>query len=163
AYASLVDRWDAADPGEGYTCFGGPSGRDARIIPIQLLGGWTPGSLGGDFPAGNGVLVRPGSRIVVQVHYNLDHTRPKPDRTALELQRAARLLPGEADRLRSGRPARARMPVRQHDSARRPLGRALLRRDVRREPLHRRAEALAPPGLEHALDLAVGVALRDLA
>jgi hypothetical protein len=76
AYASLVDHWDAAEPGEGYTCFGGPSGRDARIIPVQLLGGWTPGSLGGDFPAGNGILVRPGSRVVEQVHYNLQNTRP---------------------------------------------------------------------------------------
>lgn len=85
-YARVVDAWDDAEPGPGYTCFGGPSGREARLIPIQLLGGWTPGSLGGDFPAGTGINVVPGSRLVLQVHYNLEGARPRPDRTALELR-----------------------------------------------------------------------------
>jgi hypothetical protein len=58
--------WDAAEPGEA-TSASAARGRDARIIRSSSSSGWTPDSLGGDFPVGSGVLIRPGSRIVVQL------------------------------------------------------------------------------------------------
>ncbi|QSQ24390.1 hypothetical protein JY651_05355 [Pyxidicoccus parkwayensis] len=61
---------DAASPGPGYTCFGGPGGADASRA--KWLGAWAPGSLGQDFPAGTGLRIEPGSKVVLQVHYN-DH------------------------------------------------------------------------------------------
>jgi copper type II ascorbate-dependent monooxygenase-like protein len=83
---------DDADPSPGYTCFGGPGGN------VPTLGGWVPGSGGGDFPAGTGVPIDPGSKIILQVHYN----RPRDgasDQTSLQLklddsvQRQAFVLP----------------------------------------------------------------------
>jgi mono/diheme cytochrome c family protein len=93
--ASIVDGWDAADPGPGYRCYGGASAVGAETIPVRLLSGWAPGSAGGDFPAGTGIDVAPGSRLILQVHYNLRHAHliggPKPDRTALEFALADRV------------------------------------------------------------------------
>ena len=101
--ASMVDGWDAADPGPGYRCYGGASAVGAATIPVRFLSAWAPGSAGGDFPAGTGIDVAPGSRIILQVHYNLRHAHlaggPKPDRTALEfaladsVDRRAAMLP----------------------------------------------------------------------
>jgi hypothetical protein len=84
---------DDADPAPGYKCFGGPGGT------ANLLGAWAPGTRGGDFPAGTGVPVDPGSRIVLQVHYNLTTGLGPTDRTSIqvkldsEVARHAFLLP----------------------------------------------------------------------
>ena len=84
---------DDADPAPGYKCFGGPGG----LAPT--LGGWTPGSRGGDFPAGTGVPVDPGSKIILQVHYNLPRGLGPFDQTSIQLKlddavdRQAFLLP----------------------------------------------------------------------
>ena len=84
---------DDADPAPGYTCFGGPGG----LTPT--LGGWTPGSRGGDFPLGTGVPVDPGSKIILQVHYNLPRGLGPSDQTSIQLKldtavdRQAFLLP----------------------------------------------------------------------
>jgi mono/diheme cytochrome c family protein len=90
--ASTVDGWDAADPGPGYRCYGGASAVGADTIPVRLLSGFAPGLMGGDFPAGTGIDVAPGSRLILQVHYNLRHAHmtggPKPDQTALEFKLA---------------------------------------------------------------------------
>jgi mono/diheme cytochrome c family protein len=101
--ASTVDAWDAADPGPGYRCYGGASAVGAETLPVRFLSGWAPGLAGGDFPAGTGIDVAPGSRLILQVHYNLRHAHmtggPKPDRTALEfrlddrVERLAAFLP----------------------------------------------------------------------
>ena len=64
---------DAASPGPGYTCFGGPGAADATRA--KWLGGWAPGSLGQDFPTGTGLRIEPGSKVILQVHYN-DHGQP---------------------------------------------------------------------------------------
>jgi mono/diheme cytochrome c family protein len=73
---------DAADPGPGWTCFGGPGiGNNA-----QWLGAWAPGSLGADFAADTGVRVDPGSMIVLQVHYNTSSTAPAPDQTSVDVE-----------------------------------------------------------------------------
>jgi hypothetical protein len=72
---------DDATPGPGYTCFGGPGGPDATRA--TWLGGWAPGSLGQDFPAGTGLRIEPGSKVILQVHYNDHGTRAAADRSAV--------------------------------------------------------------------------------
>ena len=76
--------WDAADEGPGYNCFGGPSGGDGTNLNtnVRFLGGWAPGGVGSDFPAGTGMKVLPGARIVLQLHYNILTNEPEPDRTS---------------------------------------------------------------------------------
>jgi len=56
---------DTAEEGAGYTCFGGPG------VQGRLLAGWAPGIPRIEFPQGAGVFIEPGSRIVMQMHYNL--------------------------------------------------------------------------------------------
>jgi hypothetical protein len=72
---------DAADPGPGYSCFGGP-GAGA----LSWLGGWAPGAAGADFPAGTGIEVPPGSKVIMQVHYNTASAPPSADQTKLLLK-----------------------------------------------------------------------------
>jgi hypothetical protein len=76
----LVEAMDAADEGPGYACFGGDG-----IDRAPLLGMWTPGSSGEDYPQGTGIAITPGSKVVLQVHYVLSYAGPLPDRTAIEL------------------------------------------------------------------------------
>src|SRR5207245_8337364 len=71
---------DDADPAPGYKCFGGPGG----VAPG--LGGWVPGSRGGDFPAGTGVPVDPGSKIILQIHYHLARAPGPFDQTSIQLK-----------------------------------------------------------------------------
>lgn len=66
---------DDAEPGPGYTCFGGPGGG----TNVSWIGGWAPGALGSDFPAGTGIEIAPGSKVVLQVHYNTSTSAPVPD------------------------------------------------------------------------------------
>lgn len=76
---SVVDALDAAEEGPGYTCFGGPG------FNGSMIQGWAPGGLGSDFPPGTGIRMDPGSKIVIQVHYNTDLEGPQPDRTGIEV------------------------------------------------------------------------------
>ena len=86
ADAATVDGWDARESGPGYGCYGGPGASGARQIRARLLAGWAPGGSGGDLPAGTGTLVEPGSRLIVQIHYNLEATTPRPDRSVVVLK-----------------------------------------------------------------------------
>ena len=62
---------DQAEPGPGYTCFGGPGD------PIHGgLGGWAPGNLPFFLPDGIGRSLPKQSDVIVQVHY---HPRGKPE------------------------------------------------------------------------------------
>jgi mono/diheme cytochrome c family protein/peroxiredoxin len=62
---------DQAEPGPGYTCFGGPG------EPIHGgLGGWAPGNLPSFLPDGIGRSLPKQSDVIVQVHY---HPRGKPE------------------------------------------------------------------------------------
>ncbi|HEX6640285.1 MAG TPA: hypothetical protein VF215_04195, partial [Thermoanaerobaculia bacterium] len=70
---------DEADPGPGYTCFGGP-GFD---LLGGTLGGWAPGTRPLELPDGVGMQLPAASRVVIQVHYHPHHAEPEPDRTAL--------------------------------------------------------------------------------
>lgn len=88
AYLALpedVAAYEALDPsGAGWTCFGGPSaGTGAQA---SWLGAWVPGSLGDDYPAGTGIRIPGGSKIIVQMHYNTDYTEAVPDNTMVQFK-----------------------------------------------------------------------------
>jgi hypothetical protein len=74
---------DDAEPGPGYTCFGGPGGDQIKSARRGWIGAWAPGSLGQDFPAGTGIEIPAGSKLVVQVHYNTSTAMPAPDQSSL--------------------------------------------------------------------------------
>ncbi len=75
AAATQATELDAAEPGEGYTCFGGPG------VDADLFAGWAPGAGPTYLPEGTGVALAAGRNVILQVHYNLaqgvypDHTR----------------------------------------------------------------------------------------
>jgi hypothetical protein len=74
------DRVDAADPGPGYTCFGGPG-----VGVPETIGAWVPGSIpisSGDQAA---IRIPAGARIIMQMHYNTASAPPAPDRSAAQL------------------------------------------------------------------------------
>ena len=59
---------DEAEPGPGYTCFGGP-GFDVSVTSASL-GGWVPGNRPRLLPDGVGMPLPRGSNVVMQVHYS---------------------------------------------------------------------------------------------
>jgi hypothetical protein len=85
---------DEAEPGPGYTCFGGP-GFD---LP-GALGGWAPGARAVALPPEVALSLPANARVVLQVHYH-PHHEPKPDQTSIGIyfadqkpQRQLRILP----------------------------------------------------------------------
>jgi hypothetical protein len=88
AQAAEAMRLDAQSPGVGWTCFGGTGislssgagGVEAALNDANWISAWAPGWGGGRLPDGNGVPLPAGSRIVMQVHYNLLNGRT-PDRS----------------------------------------------------------------------------------
>lgn len=70
-------RKDAAEPGVGWGCFGGPglpaagTGPASSLDSAPWLAAWAPGGKEQRFPAGTGVPMAAGTQIVLQVHYNL--------------------------------------------------------------------------------------------
>jgi hypothetical protein len=85
AQASEAARLDAAASGPGWTCFGGTGvdegatagSIDAALNDASWISAWAPGSGGGRLPDGTGVPLPAGSRIVMQVHYNLLNGRAR--------------------------------------------------------------------------------------
>jgi len=71
---------DEAEPGLGYTCFGGPGFPSAGG-----LGGWAPGAPPTRMPDRVGMRLPAGARVVVQVHYHNHGARVENDRTAIGL------------------------------------------------------------------------------
>ncbi len=97
AEVAAFDALDVADPGPGYPCYGGPGGEKSQ--KAQWLGAWVPGSGGGGaMPDGTGILVKPGSKIALQMHYHplpgaLADLSTLKVRTAATVERPAYLLP----------------------------------------------------------------------
>jgi hypothetical protein len=85
AQASAAKRLDAASPGLGWSCFGGTGvdigsdlgGVEAALNDANWIAAWAPGWGGGRLPDGNGIPLPAGSRIVMQVHYNLLNGRAR--------------------------------------------------------------------------------------
>jgi hypothetical protein len=90
---------DQGDPGTGWTCFGGTAfpGRGGANVVSALdsapwLSAWAPGGGENVFGPDTGVLLPAGSRLILQVHYNL-RNGAAPDDSGLRL----RLADGKAD------------------------------------------------------------------
>jgi hypothetical protein len=82
---------DAATPGQGWTCFGDSglgAGVGQQIDDAPWLGAWAPGGKEQAYAPGFGEPFKAGSRVVMQVHYNLLAGKA-PDRSAAELRLAA--------------------------------------------------------------------------
>ena len=85
---------DASTPGQGWTCFGDSGlggGLGQQIDDAPWLGAWAPGGKEQVYAKGFGEPFPAGSRIVMQVHYNLLAGR-EPDRSAAEV----RLMPASS-------------------------------------------------------------------
>lgn len=81
-HAAALDR---AEPGPGYTCFGGPG-----FSPRGGLGGWAPGARPTVMPEGQGMLLPAGTAVVVQVHYHNRTGATEKDRTRIGVHFATR-------------------------------------------------------------------------
>lgn len=78
--SALIDSLDAAEPGPGYTCFGGPGAGTPRTV-----GAWVPGSPPAFMAADTAIRIAPGSRLVMQIHYNTIFSEPTADQTQVAL------------------------------------------------------------------------------
>ena len=70
---------DAEEEAAGYSCYGSPGfpeGGDPR-----WLGGWAPGGPVNMFPDGTGIPISADSKVVLQLHYNVEAAGPGPDQT----------------------------------------------------------------------------------
>jgi len=72
-----ADANDAAEAGPGYTCYGGPG-----VAASRFVAGWAPGGGPTRFPAGTGLKLEAGRKMVLQIHYNLA-SGALPDQTKL--------------------------------------------------------------------------------
>jgi hypothetical protein len=78
---------DAESDGQGWTCFGGSGlpGDFANVDDASWLGAWAPGGTETVIRPGYGVDLPRGSRIVMQVHYNLLAGR-SPDLSSTQIR-----------------------------------------------------------------------------
>lgn len=72
---------DEADPGPGYSCFGGPGFSVAALSPS--LGGWAPGNQPRFLPDGLGMSLPKGASVVMQVHYSAHNGIGTADQSSL--------------------------------------------------------------------------------
>jgi hypothetical protein len=84
ALLPLAQAEDDAEPGPGWTCFGGSGVGSAPNVP-QVVGGWVPGAGGTAFPPPTGINLVAGTKVIIQVHYNLLTQRDVIDRTTADL------------------------------------------------------------------------------
>jgi len=81
--APELQAMDDAEPGPGYTCFGGVGAR------ASWIGSWVPGTEAGALPEGTGMEIEPGSMMVIQMHYNTLSSEPAADQTRVDVQTSA--------------------------------------------------------------------------
>lgn len=68
----VAEQVDASEEGPGWTCFGDTrTGDSLAMDDAPWLGAWAPGSDEAVYGKGLGVPLPQGSRIIMQVHYNL--------------------------------------------------------------------------------------------
>ncbi len=83
-----VEAKDRADQGEGWTCFGGTGVEDNQSLDnAPWLGAWAPGGSEQVLAKDVGVPLAKGSRIIMQVHYNL-LAGARPDVSSAQLRLA---------------------------------------------------------------------------
>ncbi|MEM6993910.1 MAG: hypothetical protein AAF721_25580, partial [Myxococcota bacterium] len=118
---AAYEQLDADDPGPGYTCFGGPGASSGDWTAGRWLGAWAPGSETSDFPEGTGLRIEPGSKVVVQIHYNATGDDIEPDQTVVDykvdsaVEREAFMMPwANPDWLSGAMPIPAGAPSTVH-------------------------------------------------
>jgi hypothetical protein len=82
---------DAEDDEQGWTCFGGTGldgGGGGQLDDAPWLGAWAPGGGERVMAKDVGIPIEAGSRVIMQVHYNL-LAGPKPDVSAAKLRMAS--------------------------------------------------------------------------
>ena len=91
---AAAEALDAKDPGEGYECFGGsqvPQGRSGNPMKYldnsDWLAAWAPGGGPTSTPAGYGVSIPAGGKVVLQMHYNT-RKASTPDNTIVRVRLA---------------------------------------------------------------------------
>jgi hypothetical protein len=77
--AAQAAELDAADAGPGWSCFGGAG------VNASLTLAWAPGVPATHFPAGTGLEIPAGRKLVLQMHYNVEQGT-FPDRTRVDLE-----------------------------------------------------------------------------
>ncbi len=88
AQVAAAEAKDAAEDDEGWTCFGGTGlDRFQNVDRSSWIGAWAPGSEESVVKKGFGIRLAKGSRIVMQVHYNL-LAGQQPDTSAAQLRLA---------------------------------------------------------------------------
>src|SRR4051794_36014823 len=93
AQATAATQLNAAHGGKGWSCFGGPdlpvdlnaTGAIDRLGQPPWIAAWVPGHTSNALPAGTGVLLHKGAKVVMQVHYNLIEASG-PDRSSAQLR-----------------------------------------------------------------------------
>jgi hypothetical protein len=86
----------AGKPAGGYECNGAPG---------EMLTGWVPGSGPLQLPAGVGMTISPGDKLLMQVHYHKDPAVPTtPDATAVDLYFSPSATPEHAYVVWAGTP-----------------------------------------------------------
>jgi mono/diheme cytochrome c family protein len=88
---AAIDAANGADGAMGYSCFGGASPDNAPAFPTKLVASWVPGMGASPYPAGTGVLVRPGARVVLQMHYSILSDGAQPDLSSVRFRLADRV------------------------------------------------------------------------
>lgn len=90
ATAAAANAADAADPGVGWGCGGGPG-----VAVDSLVAGWVPGTAATYFPSGTGIPIGAGRVLVIQIHYNTANGA-QPDRSSLKLLYSEQPVPRRA-------------------------------------------------------------------
>ncbi len=86
----------AGQPAGGYECNGAPG---------EMLNGWVPGARPMQLPAGVGMTISPGDKLLMQVHYHRDPAvTPTPDATAVDLYFSPTTTPEHAYVVWAGTP-----------------------------------------------------------
>lgn len=83
AEVAEIEADDAADEGPGYDCLGGNA---SRMMRLDMLGLWAPGIGAVDFPTGTGIAVEPGSRLLLEMHYNRAAGDALPDVSGVDFE-----------------------------------------------------------------------------
>jgi hypothetical protein len=127
-----AEKKDAGTPGQGWTCFGASGlGRGTGgIDDAPWVGAWAPGGSEQVYGAGFGEELGKGSRVVMQVHYNL-LAGTQSDRSGAELRLAPvsdDIKPLETRLL----PAPVEMPCRPEHSDGELCSRPAALRDVKK-------------------------------
>lgn len=77
-----LTKLEAKDKKPGYSCYGSPG----QGVRVTNAGSWVPGGQQRNYPEGAGILVQPGSKVIIQMHYNVLDNNPGSDQTSVSFK-----------------------------------------------------------------------------